>query len=66
VAAVERRAAVALAREMYISRDFGRAPLLADMLEDAGATDVQLLAHLRGPGPHTRGCFAVDLILGKQ
>lgn len=25
-----------------------------------------LLAHLRGPGPHVRGCWAVDLILGKE
>jgi hypothetical protein len=58
-------AAVVLAKEMYESRDFRQAPLLADMLEDAGATDSQLLDHLRGPGPHVRGCFAVDLGLGR-
>jgi hypothetical protein len=56
-------AAVVLARAMYESRDFRQAPLLADMLEDSGATDVQLLEHLRGPGPHSRGCFAVDLVI---
>jgi hypothetical protein len=39
--------------------------VLADMLEEGGATDVDLLGHLRGPGPHVRGCFAVDAILGK-
>ncbi len=59
-------AAVALAKEMYAARDFGRAPLLADMLEDAGATDAHLLEHLRGPGPHARGCFAIDLVLGRE
>ncbi len=58
-------AAVALAREMYEGRDFGKAPLLADMLEDAGCTDPLILNHLRGPGPHARGCFAIDLLLGK-
>jgi hypothetical protein len=58
--------AVALATELYESGDFSRAPLLADMLEDAGVSDAQLLDHLRGPGPHTRGCFAVDLVLGRE
>jgi hypothetical protein len=40
--------------------------LLADALEDAGCTDAELLGHLRGPGPHVRGCWAVDLILGTE
>jgi hypothetical protein len=57
--------AVALAQAMYESRDFSRAPLLADVLEDAGVSDAQLLDHLRGPGPHARGCVAVDLVLGR-
>lgn len=59
-------AATLLARDMYETRDFSLAPLLADMLEDAGATDAQLLEHLRGPGPHAKGCFAIDLALGKE
>jgi hypothetical protein len=42
-----------------------RLPLLADALEDAGCADADLLGHLRGPGPHVRGCWALDLILGK-
>jgi hypothetical protein len=58
--------AVALATETYNSRDFIKGPLLADMLEDAGVSDAQLLEHLRGPGPHARGCFAVDLVLGRE
>jgi hypothetical protein len=57
---------VALAQQMYESRDFSLAPLLADALEDGGATDAHLLEHLRGQGPHARGCFATDLVLDKQ
>ena len=40
--------------------------VLADALEDAGCDQADLLAHLRGSGPHVRGCWAVDLILGKS
>jgi hypothetical protein len=40
--------------------------VLADALEDAGCADANLLGHLRGPGPHVRGCWVVDLILGKH
>jgi len=40
--------------------------VLADALEDAGCTIDALLSHLRGPGVHVRGCWVVDLILGKQ
>ncbi len=40
--------------------------VLADALEEAGCTDAILLEHLRGPGPHVRGCWAVDALLGKS
>jgi hypothetical protein len=40
--------------------------LVADALEDAGCTDADLLGHLRGPGPHVRGCWALDLLRGKS
>jgi hypothetical protein len=43
-----------------------RLAALADALEDAGCTDAELLGHLRSPGPHVRGCWAVDLVLGKE
>jgi hypothetical protein len=38
---------------------------MPDALEDAGCTDADLLGHLRGPGPHVLGCWAVDLVLEK-
>jgi hypothetical protein len=46
--------------------DLARLALLADALEDAGCSDTELLGHLRSPGPHVRGCWAVDLVLGKS
>jgi hypothetical protein len=56
---------VALARQMYESRDFSPMPILADALQDAGCDNPDVLAHCRGPGPHVRGCWVVDLVLGK-
>jgi hypothetical protein len=63
---------VALAQAAYDHRelpagtlDNTRLAVLADALEDAGCTNADLLGHLRGPGPHVRGCWAVDLLLGK-
>ena len=58
--------AVSLARQMYESRDFSAMPILADALQDAGCTDEEVLGHCRGPGPHVRGCWVVDLLLGKS
>jgi len=46
--------------------DLARLAVLADALEEAGCSDPDLLGHLRSPGPHVRGCWAIDLILGKQ
>jgi hypothetical protein len=40
--------------------------ILADALEEAGCPDMDILGHLRGPGPHVRGCWLVDLILSKE
>lgn len=42
-----------------------RLSVLSDSLEEAGCTDEAILSHLRSPGPHVRGCWALDLILGK-
>jgi len=40
-------------------------PELAAALEANGCRDADLLDHLRGPGPHVRGCWVLDLVLGK-
>jgi hypothetical protein len=54
-----------LAQAIYNERAFDRLPVLADALEEAGCADPDILAHCRGPGPHVRGCWVVDAILGK-
>lgn len=57
---------VALARTTYEEKLFDLLPILADALEDAGCTDTAILYHLRGPGPHVRGCWVIDLLLGRE
>jgi hypothetical protein len=56
----------ALAQAIYDGRLFGNLPVLADALEEAGCADRELVAHLRGPGPHVLGCWALDAVLGKH
>jgi hypothetical protein len=56
---------VSMARQADESGDYRDLPVLADALEEAGCTDADLLGHLRGRGPHVRGCWVVDLVLGK-
>jgi hypothetical protein len=46
-------------------RAFGGLPILADAVEEAGCTDADILGHLRGPGAHYRGCWALDSLRGK-
>jgi hypothetical protein len=55
-----------LAEAIYNERAFDRMPILADALEDAGCNDADILDHLRGPGPHSRGCWPLDLLLDKK
>ena len=57
---------VELARGIYAERAIDRLPILADALQDAGCENVDVLGHCRGPGPHGRGCWVVDLLLGKD
>jgi hypothetical protein len=46
--------------------DNARLAVLADALEESGCSEEAILSHLRSSGPHVRGCWALDLILGKQ
>jgi hypothetical protein len=66
------RTIVKLAAAIYEERelpagtlDSSPLPILADALEEANCTDDTILSHLRGPGPHVRGCWVIDLILGR-
>jgi hypothetical protein len=55
-----------LAQAIYEESAFNRLPILADALEEAGCVDMELVSHCRATGLHARGCWAVDLLLGKR
>ena len=57
---------VSLAEGIYQKGAFDRLPILADALEDVGCTNQEILGHCRGPGEHVRGCWVLDLLLGKE
>jgi hypothetical protein len=57
--------AARLALAIYEEASFQRLPSLADALEEGGCASADALAHCRGPGPHARGCWVVDMLLGK-
>jgi hypothetical protein len=63
----------ALAESAYLNRilpsghlEPERLAVLADALEEAGCDKAVILGHLRGSGPHVRGCFAIDAILNRE
>ena len=55
-----------IAHTIYEERRFQDLPILADALEEAGCTNADILYHCRQPEEHVRGCWVVDLLLGKQ
>jgi hypothetical protein len=58
--------AVKLARLMHEAHKFSLMPILADALQDAGCDNDDILNHCRDPNAaHVRGCWVVDLVLGK-
>ena len=54
-----------MAAAVYENRTFGDMPILADALEDAGCDSGDVLDHCRGGGEHQRGCWVLDLLLGR-
>jgi hypothetical protein len=55
-----------LAESIYQERAFVRLSILADALEDAGCNQPDVLGHLRDGGEHCRGCWAVDVVTGRE
>jgi hypothetical protein len=55
-----------LAQCIYDDRAFDHLTSLAATLEEAGCNDTEILEHCRVPGSHVRGCWVVDLVLGKE
>jgi hypothetical protein len=62
----ERGVVLGLAQAIDEERAWDRMPILADALEDAGCDELALLDHLRRDGTHARGCWALDLLLGRE
>jgi hypothetical protein len=57
---------VKFAGDIYREHAFERLSILADALEDAGCADEQVIGHCRQPGEHSRGCWVLDLAMGKS
>ncbi len=55
-----------MARGIYEEGAFDSLPILHDALLDAGCDNEDILAHCRSAGPHVRGCWVIDLLLGKE
>ena len=55
-----------VAQAIYDDCAFDRLPILVDALEEAGCMDANILGHCRQRGPHVRGCWVIDLLLGKE
>jgi hypothetical protein len=54
-----------LADAIYAERAFERMPLLGDAVEASGCASAALIEHSRSGREHARGCWVVDLVLGK-
>ncbi len=57
---------VNLAKAIYDEQAFDRMVKLADSLKQVGCDQPDILAHCTGKGPHVRGCWVIDLLLGKN
>lgn len=55
-----------MAQSIYADQSFADLPILADALEEAGCDNAVILNHCRQPAEHTRGCWVLDLLLGKS
>lgn len=55
-----------LAQTIYEERAFHHLPIFADLLQESGCTDADILNHCRQSSEHVRGCWCLDLIIGKE
>jgi hypothetical protein len=57
---------MALCEGIYQQSSLDGLPILADALEEAGCDSADILGHCRQAGEHVRGCWVIDLLLGKE
>lgn len=57
---------VELAAKIYDDKAFDKLPELGDAVAEGGCTDEDILNHCRQSNEHVRGCWVVDLILGRE
>jgi hypothetical protein len=55
-----------LAQAIYDQRAFDRMPELLNTLIGSGRTDQDILVHCTPGGEHARGCWVIDLLIGKE
>lgn len=55
-----------IAQAIYADQSFADLPILADALEEAGCENAAILNHCRQHTDHARGCWVLDLLLGKS
>jgi hypothetical protein len=53
-------------RTIYEQRAFEWLPELADILEEQGCSNVDILTHCRQPSEHVLGCWVLDMVLGHE
>lgn len=53
-----------LAHSIYDEQEFVKLPILGDALRQAGCDNADILNHCQQPGPHVRGCWVIDLLMG--
>lgn len=55
-----------LSQAIYDERAFDHLPILADALSESGCDNQDILSHCRKPGEHVKGCWVLDLLLGRS
>jgi len=55
-----------LTHQIEMMHDYGLMPILCDALQDAGCMDAELIAHCQAQTVHVRGCWVMQLLLGRE
>jgi len=59
-------ATIKLSQHIYAQCAYEKIPQLAQPLRQAGCIDSRILNHCLGKGPHAKGCWVIDQLLGRN